>query len=90
MLLCIFTVGSASAEEDIRRYVEFLPNLQFKMMSNMRDDMVTLNEILESLAFDELDKEANVAENRLGLSARHSHDIGNLAKYMPKGMKQAG
>jgi len=90
LILCIFTNGTANAEEETRQYVKFPPKLQLKQMSNMRDHMAALNEILESLAFDELDKAADIAENRLGLSARHSHNTGALAKYMPNGMKQAG
>jgi len=42
------------------------------------------------MAYDEMDKAADIAENRLGLSARHSHDTSHLAKYMPQGMRQAG
>jgi len=90
LTLCIFTNGTVNAEEDTRQYVKFPPKLQLKQMSNMRDHMAALNEILESLAFNELDEAADVAEKRLGLSARHSHDTGDLAKYMPNGMKQAG
>jgi len=86
----IFANGTVNAEENTRQYVKFPPKLQLKQMSNMRNHMAALNDILEYLAFGELDKAADVAENRLGLSARHSHDTGNLAKYMPQGMKQAG
>ena len=90
LILCIFTNVTANAEEETRQYVKFPPKLQLKQMSNMRDHMAALNEILKSLAFEELDEAADVAEKRLGLSARHSHDTGDLAKYMPNGMKQAG
>jgi len=90
LILCIFANGTANAEEETRQYVKFPPKLQLKQMSNMRDHMTALNEILEYLAFDELDEAADVAEKRLGLSARHSHNTGDLAKYMPNGMKQAG
>lgn len=90
LILCIFANGTANAEEETRQYVKFPPKLQLKQLSNMRDHMAALNGILESLAFDELDEAADIAEKRLGLKARHSHDTGNLAKYMPKGMKQAG
>ncbi len=88
--LCIFISNTANAQEDTRQFVMFPENLQQQMMSNMRDHMVALNEILEYLSFDDLDKAAEVAENRLGLSSRHSHGTANLAEYMPKEMKQAG
>ena len=88
LILCFFT--NSNAEEETRQYVKFPPKLQLKQLSNMRDHMVALNEILEYLAFDDLDEAADVAEKRLGLSARHAHHTNDLAKYMPEGMKQAG
>jgi len=69
LTLCIFTNGTVNAEEDTRQYVKFLPKLQLKQMSNMRDYMAALNEILESLVFDKLDEAADIAEKRLGFSA---------------------
>ena len=90
LILCFFANITVDADEDTRQYVKFPPKLQLKQLSNMRDHMAALNEILEYLAFDELDEAAEVAEKRLGLSARYSHHTKNLAKYMPEGMKQAG
>jgi len=90
LILGILTNSTANAEEETRQYVKFPPKLQLKQMSNMRDHMAALNEILENLAFGDLDQASDIAEKRLGLSARHSHDTGDLAKYMPIGMKQAG
>ena len=90
LILCFFVNITVNADEDTRQYVKFPPKLQLKQLSNMRDHMAALNEILEYMAFDELDKAADVAQKRLGLSARHSHNTNDLAKYMPKGMKQAG
>jgi cytochrome c556 len=90
LALCIFANSAANADEETREYVEFPLKLQLKMMENMRDHMAALNEILEYIAFDDLDKAAEVAENRLGLSARHSHGTAGLAQYMTQGMKQAG
>ena len=90
LILCFFVNSTANADEETRQYVKFPPKLQLKQLSNMRAHMVALNEILEYLAFDELDEAADVAEKRLGLSARHSHNTNDLAKYMPEGMRQAG
>ena len=42
------------------------------------------------LATDELDKAADIAENRLGMSALDSHHATHMAKFMPEGMRQAG
>jgi hypothetical protein len=88
--LWLYASSVVNAEEDTRQYVAFPVELQQKMMANMRDHMAALNEILEDMANNELDKAADVAEQRLGLSARRAHDTGSLAKYMPPGMRQAG
>ena len=90
LILCFFANITLYADEDTRQYVKFPPKLQLKQLSNMRDHMAALNEILEDMAFGELDEAANVAKKRLGLEARHEHNTSNLAKYMPLGMKQAG
>ena len=88
--ICVFSSSIADAQEDPREFVAFPPELQLKMMSNMRDHMAALSEILADMAYDDLNKAADVAEHRLGLSARHSHNTAGLAKYMPQGMRQAG
>ena len=88
--LCIFAGSAVNAEEETRQFVAFPEKMQQKMMSNMRDHMVALNEILELMAYDDPGKAADVAEQRLGLSARRAHDTAGLAKYMPEGMRQAG
>jgi len=60
------------------------------MMSNMRDHLVTINEILIDMANDQLDKAADVAESRLGMSSLILHGASHMAKFMPEGMQQAG
>ena len=60
------------------------------MMSNMRDHLVAINEILSNLANDKLDKAAEIAEARLGMSSLESHGASHVAKFMPEGMRQAG
>jgi hypothetical protein len=42
------------------------------------------------MANDELDKAAEVAESRLGMSSLESHGARHMAKFMPEGMRQAG
>ena len=87
--LFLFSISLSAAEAETRLFVKFPEHLQQKMMSNMRDHMAALNEILECMAYDELDKAADIAEHRLGLGARHAHDTGSLAKYMTPGMREA-
>lgn len=78
------------AGEDSRQLVELPEMMQQHMMSNMRDHLVAINEILTSMGNSELDKAAEVAESRLGMSSLESHNARHMAKFMPEGMRQAG
>lgn len=78
------------ADEDSRQLVELPEMMQQHMMSNMRDHLLTINEILINLASGQLDQAAEVAESRLGMSSLDSHGASHMAKFMPKGMRQAG
>lgn len=60
------------------------------MMSNMRDHLVAINEILISMENDQLDQAAEVAESRLGMSSLESHGASHMAKFMPQDMRQVG
>jgi hypothetical protein len=82
--------GNAKADEDTRQLVELPEMMQQHMMSNMRDHLVAMNEILASMANNELDKAAEVAESRLGMSSLEFHGASHMAKFMPEGMRQAG
>jgi len=90
MLLMVFTMSMLNAEEDTREFVKFPEKLKLKLKSNMQDHFFALHEILEYIAYDDLEKAAEVAEKRLGLDARKAHKSGSLAKYMPQGMKEEG
>ena len=84
-------IGSmVQAGEDSRQLVELPEVMQQHMMSNMRDHLVAINEILTYLANENFDRAAEVAESRLGMSSLKSHGAGHMAKFMPKGMRQAG
>ena len=85
------SIGSMlMADEDARQLVELPRMMQEHMMKNMRDHLLAINEILEHLANDQLDQAAEVAESRLGMSSLESHGASHMAKFMPKGMRQAG
>ena len=91
MLLSLLMSSSISiAEDDTRELVQFPEMMQQHMMKNMRDHLKSINEILSSLASDDLDTAAQVAEQRLGMSSLESHDASHMAKFMPEGMRQAG
>lgn len=78
------------ADDDSRQLVEFPEMMQAHMMSNMRDHLVAINEILLHLGNNELDQAAEIAEQRLGMSSLKSHDASHMARFMPEGMKDAG
>jgi hypothetical protein len=89
-ILLFFTHSGLLAEEDNRIGVAFSEPLKQQLMSNMRDHMVALSEILGHMAYDDLNQAAEVAEKQLGLSAKHAHGTAKLGKYMPPEMRQAG
>jgi len=78
------------ADEDSRQLVELPEMMQKHMMSNMRDHLKTINEILLNLSNNQMDKAANIAEQRIGMSSLGSHGASHMGKFMPKGMRQAG
>ena len=78
------------ADEDSRKMVELPEMMQKHMMSNMRDHLKTINEILLSLSNNQMDKAATIAEQRIGMSSLGTHGAGHMAKFMPEGMRQAG
>lgn len=80
----------AIADEDPRELVQLPEMMQQHMMSNMRDHLVAVNQILINMASGELEKAAEVAESRLGMSSLESHGASHMAKFMPEGMRQAG
>jgi hypothetical protein len=88
--LCISAGSISNADEDSRQWVEFPEMMRQHMMSNMRDHLVTINEILEQLSNGRLDQAAEVAETKLGMSSLESHGASHMARFMPEGMRRAG
>lgn len=87
----VMVCGNISiAAEDTRQWVELPKMMQQHMMTNMRDHLVAINEVLINMANGELEKAAEVAEFRLGMSSLESHRASHMAKFMPTGMRQAG
>ena len=52
--------------------------------------MAAINEILVHLGKGELDKAAETAEYRLGMSSLESHGASHMARFLPEGMRRAG
>lgn len=81
---------AAGAPADARQLVQFPEPMRLHTMANMRDHLLSLQEIDIALAKGDFDKAASVAESRLGMSSLESHGAAHLAPYMPKGMQEIG
>lgn len=88
--LMIFIGNGSFAAEDSRQFVKLPDMMKHHMAANMRDHLVAINEIQINLANDQLDKAAEIAETRLGMTSLKSHGASHMAKFMPEGMQQAG
>jgi soluble cytochrome b562 len=82
--------GNSSAANDARIAVELPQMMQEHMLTNMRDHLAAINEILDYLGNDDLEKAAETAEYRLGMSSLESHGASHMAPFMPEGMREAG
>ena len=88
-VILLFGSTSLTAEET-RQLIQLPEMMQQHMMSNMRDHLVAINEILINMANGEPEKAAEIAESRLGMSSLELHGASHMAKFMPEGMRQAG
>ena len=89
-VLLVSTSPVSIADNDARQLVQLPEMMQQHMMSNMRDHLTAINEILVHMGAGELDTAAEIAEQRLGMSALESHGASHMAKFMPEGMRHAG
>jgi len=88
--LLLYAPGAMTAGDDSREFVQLPEQMQEHMLSNMRDHLVALSEILSQMTADNMDAAAEVAESRLGMSSLESHGASHMAKFMPEGMQAAG
>lgn len=79
-----------AAPKDARQAVHFPKTLREHTLANMRDHLLALQEIQAALAKQEYDRAGDIAEHRLGMSSLALHGAHDVAKYMPKGMQEAG
>jgi hypothetical protein len=82
--------GSYAPVADSRELVKFPPELVAHTLANMRDHLLALQEINEALSRGENDKAAAISEERLGMTSLRLHGAHEVAKYMPRGMQDAG
>lgn len=88
LILCVLGQAQAGGEE--RELVEMPALMQEHMLSNMRDHLVAVHEILSEMAAGDLESAAQIAESRLGMSSLESHGARHMAQFMPEGMRNAG
>ena len=88
--MLLSTSSISIADNDTRQLVQLPEMMQQHMMSNMRDHLVAINEILVNMGTGEMDEAAEIAEQRLGMSSLESHGASHMAKFMPEGMRHAG
>jgi len=89
-LLLMTTQVQTAAAEDTRELVKFPPMMVEETLISMRDHLLALNEIMAALSVGNADKAADIAENRLGMSAMDDHGAAMKAKFMPEGMQAGG
>jgi hypothetical protein len=90
VLSCVLSCHISLADEDPRQLVALPEMMRDHMMSNMRDHLMAINEILINMASGQLDQAAEIAESRLGMSSLESHGASHMAKFMPEEMRQTG
>ena len=88
LLLCVS--NASTADDDVRQLVQLPQMMQQHMMANMRDHLMALNEILVSMGEGELERAADTAERRLGMSSLEAHGASHMARFMPEAMRRAG
>lgn len=89
-VLTAYRPAISFAAGDSRVLVELPEMMQQHMLSNMRDHLAAIDEILVYLGQGELDRAAETAEYRLGMSSLDSHGASRMARFMPGGMREAG
>jgi hypothetical protein len=81
---------AASGKTDARQLVKYPEDLRIHTLANMRDHLMTMGQIQEALSRGAFDRAGDLAEQQLGMSSLDLHEAHEVAKYMPKGMQDAG
>jgi cytochrome c556 len=89
-ILVAAMAGAAPAADDPRELVKLPPMMRDHMLGNMRDHLMTLDQILGAVADAKFDDAAKLAEARLGMSSLTAHDAAHMAPFMPKAMQDMG
>jgi hypothetical protein len=82
--------SSVAMAQDVRQLVRLPEPMQEHMLSNMRDHLSTLNEILGAISSAKYDEAAKLTEARLGMSSLAAHGAAHMAPFMPQQMQDIG
>jgi len=82
--------GANSTDQDDRVAVDFPKPMRDHILSNMRDHLKTIALIQDAMGKGQYEKAAQLAEDRLGMSALKLHGAYENSKFMPKGMQESG
>ena len=88
--ILLATLTGAPAADDVRQQVKLPAMMREHMLGNMRDHLLTLNQILGDVSDAKFDAAAKIAEARLGMSSLTFHDAEHMAPFMPKPMQEMG
>ena len=86
----LIAVCATAHAQDNRALVRLPAPMQEHLLGNMRDHLVTLNDIIGAVADGKFDAAAKLAEQRLGMSSLGLHGAAHMAPFMPKPMQQTG
>lgn len=82
--------GHEAAVADTRTLVQYPETLRIHTLANMRDHLLSLQEIQAALADGRFDQAGEIAEQRLGMSSLKLHGAHEVAQYMPRAMQDMG
>jgi cytochrome c556 len=89
-LLLALCVGDSAQAQDSRQLVEFPAPMREHLLSNMRDHLSTLDQVLANISAGQFEKAGKLLEERLGMSSLTAHDAAHMAPFMPKPMQEMG
>lgn len=88
--MALAVIPTTLAAEDARQLVNMPAPMVQHMLGNMRDHLLALTEIQQSLGKGEFLQAGEIAEKRIGMSSLNSHGAAHMAKFMPTPMQDIG
>jgi hypothetical protein len=88
--MAVATASTSLAANDARELVNMPAPMVQHMLGNMRDHLLAITEIQQSLGKGDFQLAAEIAEKRIGMSSLESHGAAHMAPFMPKPMQDIG